>query len=225
MIRKLILCGVAAAALSASGANAATIVGLFNTGVNVAGTGLKPGNGADLHWDVTGSPQAFTSNSLHPAWLADGGASRWVVIRDGSVQGNTTAPAGSYAYYLDFNIGSAFNASTASFAGRFAADNLVSSITLNGNTITGSGGNFNNWTNFSATGGFVQGANQLVFNVTNLPCIGCQNANPSGLRVEFLNSNIAAVPEPATWAMMIGGFGMIGASMRRRRQQVRVTYA
>ncbi len=26
-----------------------------------------------------------------------------------------------------------------------------------------------------------------------------------------------AVPEPATWAMMIGGFGMVGAAMRRRR--------
>ncbi|MBU3077347.1 PEPxxWA-CTERM sorting domain-containing protein [Sphingomonas sp. XMGL2] len=26
-----------------------------------------------------------------------------------------------------------------------------------------------------------------------------------------------AVPEPATWAMMIGGFGLVGASMRRRR--------
>ncbi|MEP6785513.1 MAG: PEPxxWA-CTERM sorting domain-containing protein [Sphingomonadales bacterium] len=35
-----------------------------------------------------------------------------------------------------------------------------------------------------------------------------------------------AVPEPATWAMMIGGFGMIGGAMRaRRRQPVRVTYA
>lgn len=29
---------------------------------------------------------------------------------------------------------------------------------------------------------------------------------------------IAAVPEPATWAMMIGGFGAIGATMRRRRR-------
>lgn len=26
----------------------------------------------------------------------------------------------------------------------------------------------------------------------------------------------AGVPEPATWAMMIGGFGMVGAAMRRR---------
>jgi hypothetical protein len=25
------------------------------------------------------------------------------------------------------------------------------------------------------------------------------------------------VPEPASWAMMIGGFGMIGTRLRRRR--------
>ncbi len=29
-----------------------------------------------------------------------------------------------------------------------------------------------------------------------------------------------AVPEPATWAMMIGGFGLIGASLRRRAARV-----
>ncbi|MFM2410097.1 MAG: hypothetical protein RL481_925 [Pseudomonadota bacterium] len=32
--------------------------------------------------------------------------------------------------------------------------------------------------------------------------------------------NIAAVPEPATWAMMIIGFGLIGGAMRARRQTV-----
>jgi hypothetical protein len=31
------------------------------------------------------------------------------------------------------------------------------------------------------------------------------------------SSEIAAVPEPASWAMMIGGFGMIGGALRRRR--------
>jgi hypothetical protein len=34
-----------------------------------------------------------------------------------------------------------------------------------------------------------------------------------------------AVPEPATWAMMIGGFGMMGASMRYRRRKVAVSFA
>ena len=32
---------------------------------------------------------------------------------------------------------------------------------------------------------------------------------------------VAAVPESATWAMMIAGFAMVGASLRRRRTAVR----
>ena len=35
----------------------------------------------------------------------------------------------------------------------------------------------------------------------------------------------SAVPEPATWAMMIVGFGAVGYSMRRRKANVRVSYA
>jgi hypothetical protein len=33
------------------------------------------------------------------------------------------------------------------------------------------------------------------------------------------------VPEPATWAMMLVGFGMIGAASRYRRRSTKVTYA
>ena len=35
--------------------------------------------------------------------------------------------------------------------------------------------------------------------------------------VAFRSARGGGVPEPATWAMMIGGFGMAGAAMRRRR--------
>jgi hypothetical protein len=36
--------------------------------------------------------------------------------------------------------------------------------------------------------------------------------------VNFASSSVAAVPEPATWALMLIGFGGMGASMRRSRK-------
>ncbi len=35
----------------------------------------------------------------------------------------------------------------------------------------------------------------------------------------------SAVPEPATWAMMLVGFGMVGATARYRRRATKVAYA
>ena len=32
-----------------------------------------------------------------------------------------------------------------------------------------------------------------------------------------LEVNVAAVPEPETWALMLGGFGLVGVMLRRRR--------
>ena len=31
------------------------------------------------------------------------------------------------------------------------------------------------------------------------------------------DATVAGVPEPASWALMIGGFGLAGATLRRRR--------
>lgn len=42
---------------------------------------------------------------------------------------------------------------------------------------------------------------------------------------EIRGQLIAAVPEPATWGMMLLGFGAIGAAMRRRNTPPRVGYA
>jgi len=46
-------------------------------------------------------------------------------------------------------------------------------------------------------------------------------SNPIGYTASY---SFAAVPEPAAWGLMIGGFGMAGASIRRRRN-VRVAVA
>jgi PEP-CTERM motif len=42
-------------------------------------------------------------------------------------------------------------------------------------------------------------------------------ATPGSLFASF--GSIAPVPEPATWAMMMFGFGAVGATMRRRRNR------
>jgi hypothetical protein len=34
--------------------------------------------------------------------------------------------------------------------------------------------------------------------------------------IQVLPGSIGAVPEPASWAMLIAGFGLVGAAQRRR---------
>lgn len=58
-------------------------------------------------------------------------------------------------------------------------------------------------------------------NAVNLDVITL-NLNASSNAV--LLATAPAVPEPATWALMIGGIGLVGATMRRR-QRTGVTFA
>ena len=48
--------------------------------------------------------------------------------------------------------------------------------------------------------------------------LGSSFVNKDGKIDGFKLSNLAVVPEPATWAMMIAGFGLLGAALRRQRR-------
>lgn len=68
----------------------------------------------------------------------------------------------------------------------------------------------------TGTAGFLFGATSRVSGGTGL--FGTQSTNQTMLAVEgAIEPPVAGVPEPASWAMLISGFGLVGTVLRRRR--------
>lgn len=207
------LVALAAMAISTA-ASAVPITSLYNTGAGFA----LGSNGIDDNWRLFTETPAYVSgtNGQFPIgpWLADTNTSRWITPTNNAGDSLDPVTDDIYTYSLVFNL-NGLGSNTASFAGRFAADNAVTAIRLNGNLLSANGGAFTSWKDFGTNTGFVTGFNTLEFDVTNF---GQADGNPSGLRVEFLRSTaFEAVPEPQSWALMIAGFGLVGVSMRRRK--------
>jgi hypothetical protein len=72
--------------------------------------------------------------------------------------------------------------------------------------------------NFAVASGLLQANNTVTFTTDG----------GDGYSVDYvalLGTVGGAVPEPATWGMMMVGFGIAGASLRRRRQQATAAHA
>ncbi|MDZ7588232.1 MAG: PEPxxWA-CTERM sorting domain-containing protein [Parasphingorhabdus sp.] len=71
------------------------------------------------------------------------------------------------------------------------------------------------------------GALTVIFDVNFMQTTA--NAESQALTrnlINFVGVQVGGVPEPSTWAMMIFGFGLAGAAMRRQRKQtLNLTYA
>jgi hypothetical protein len=61
------------------------------------------------------------------------------------------------------------------------------------------------------------GTAQFYLRSLNLPFA---NIDPTGVIVDNVSITTTAVPEPANWALLIAGFGLVGAAARRRRPVV-----
>lgn len=93
-------------------------------------------------------------------------------------------------------------------------------VTLNGKAFTSL------FEDFLGTDLQVLGSTPLTAGLQTLSISGNSQRFGSYLgELSFTPDAAAAVPEPATWAMMIGGFGLVGGAMRRRRHTTRVTFA
>ncbi|MDZ7890710.1 MAG: PEP-CTERM sorting domain-containing protein [Rhodoferax sp.] len=187
-------------------AHAASITGLVNTGSFASGQ-------QDTNYSLNSTGYGFvTSNGSFPLgpWMANSTTSKWITPT--AAQGATSA-AGTYTWSLNFDL-TGFDAATASFDGKFAADNSAV-VKLNGTKI-GYADGFKSFYNFGAATGFNSGVNTLDFVVTNY---AGSSGNPTGLRVEFTASNVTPVPEPETYAMLLAGLGLMGVISRRRAKR------
>lgn len=146
-------------------------------------------------------------------WIASGAASKWLTPTASEDQTFDPSAPGVYSWKLSFDL-TGFNQSTAAFSAQWATDNS-GVVKLNGTEI-GTSSSLSAWSSFAASSGFNSGVNTLEFVVTNF---ASSSGNPTGLRVEFLSSTVAAVPEPETYALLLAGLGLMGTIARRRKQK------
>lgn len=208
--------GAACALLVGGAAQAATIN--VSTGLDSSGNLQTTGNAADANWTVTGAinpedPVGHTayvvgasSADWYSGWTANGPNSSWIAANPNDGYGN-----GLMTFTRTFDVS---NPLSASLTGAWTIDDAAD-LLLNGHTISSLGPN--NWaglTSFSASGAdFLNGANTLTIRMTSADdwleagrLEGAVTYTPAG-----------AVPEPASWALMIVGVGGLGAMMRRKR--------
>jgi hypothetical protein len=186
-------------------ARAASVPGLFNTGVEDTGAVL-PAGATDPHYALTSPASgAEVFSSVPSAWMIPPAGARWI----GPLDGNQGAAVGSYSYTLTFDL-TGLDPVTTVITGALASDNNAR-ILLNGIEIgfSNDSAQFRRLTEFTLETGFQPGLNTLEFLVLNNPGTG---QNPSGLLV----AELAVVPEPLPGALLAMD-GVVGVWLWWRR--------
>lgn len=207
----------------ASPASAATLIDLdFDS----AGVGTYSAVGSAVFGAGQNASDFPTGNALY----FNGSSARTVTFNPVNL-----SSGGNISF--DFRIGS-YNVSSAYFEGEDSfGEDVVFDYSLDGTTFTqleqiSSAGtasgtrNVDGWASYSYNFAANSGA-------TNVQLRFSQSAN-SGIGYDqwavdnvLVTSMSAAVPEPATWAMMLLGFGSVAGALRstKRRQKLAVRYA
>lgn len=161
---------------------------------NVGNTGADHAVPADFGFAVPVNNVDIIANGVYTPALATGGAYNLDLVGYGSTgsisQTFNTVLGALYNVSLDYNVN-----------GSGTADVTVDAMTLG--TITGS----STWQTFTSS--FIGTGAAVNFAITEV--IG---GGSGGVVLD--NISVTTVPEPASWALLIVGFAMVGVAARRR---------
>ncbi len=186
------------AVLAASSANAATFVGSYTASVNSSDPGLVlniQDLAGGLNFVLNNAGDSLSVNLFN------------LYTNEASVNpDDQVAKAASVAF--NFTLPTVF---TGSVPGQTDGDSFFYGLYQQGH-VTWSGPQI---LNFGNGGQLKVSLNDATF---NSGVFGLDKGPADGATITAKFELVsAAVPEPATWAMMIAGFGMAGAAIRRRR--------
>ncbi len=182
--------------------------GLASTGCG-AGCSFSSGT-AVPDWSIVGAatgqfqPGSSSGNFAYFNYVPDGltvaytnGGSLSQIVTDTAVAGRT------YTLFVDFGVrNDVGNPGTISL--------IVNGVTT---LATGVAPTPGTWATYSAsyTAGFADAGGAISV------LLASDNGQGDFDNVRLSDDAAAGVPEPASWALMIGGFGLVGAAARRRR--------
>ncbi|MEQ9358875.1 PEP-CTERM sorting domain-containing protein [Coleofasciculus chthonoplastes] len=195
---------VLTAIIGAMPASAASINGLFTTGVDNDSNALPLGF-QDSHYTVveTGNKNSFTISKSLPVQIPNNSTSLWIW------ENSNAKPIGvTRTFRTTFNL-TGLNPNTASISGLWATDNLGSDILINGLSTGEKSTGYRRPSSFNINSGFVAGVNTLDFVVQET------RGGDGAFRVLEISGTAEPVPEPLT---IVGSATALGVGSLLKRQ-------
>ncbi len=197
-----------AAILLASALSAAPITGLYNTGESTTGT-------ADNYWTVVAPPgpaQVVTLPLTPNPWLPNTVDSSWVWLNETGQPTGNPLDILTYTFSVSFTLDPSLDPNAVLIIGRWVTDNTGTQIRVNGHDTGYTSNYYDVWSTFALYNHFVTGLNTIQFVVEDYGLI-------AGFRAEFVTAEAslldAQVPEPGTWALLVGGLTSMIVLRRR----------